>query len=155
MRNHAGKNRIKLYRAILWITAIGTGVTGHFGASLTHGEDYLSGAFEHADIDQAAQPVNKIDFASLPADTAKLTQKQEMELNIQVKGIFAHNCYKCHGAEKIKGDLRLDNKKMIFRGGESGPLFVAGHPAESELMRRLTLPRNDSDAMPPKRKKNF
>nr|MBA4168764.1 DUF1549 domain-containing protein [Chitinophagaceae bacterium] len=149
--SYSGSGRIKLYRSLLFITAMGISVTGHFGASLTHGEDYLSGAFDK-NKDQK-QPISKIDFASLITDTARLTPKQEMDLNIQVKAIFAHNCYKCHGAEKIKGDLRLDNKKMIFRGGESGPLFVAGHPSESEIIRRLTVPRDDSDAMPPKGKK--
>jgi mono/diheme cytochrome c family protein/uncharacterized membrane protein len=150
--NYSSKGRIKIYRAFLFTATVGIVVTGHFGAYLTHGEDYLSGAFGDSDK-QPQQTITKIDFASLTPDTAHLTAKQEMDLNIQVKAIFAHNCYKCHGAEKIKGDLRLDNKKMIFRGGESGPLFVAGHPSESEIIRRLTVPRDDSDAMPPKGKK--
>ena len=145
------RGRIRLYRSVLFITVAGITVTGHFGASLTHGEDYLSSAFDKSK--DGKQPIAKIDFASLVSDTAKLTPQQEMDLNIQVKGIFAHNCYKCHGAEKIKGDLRLDNKKMIFRGGESGPLFVVGHPSESEIMHRLTVARDDSTAMPPKGKK--
>ena len=150
-RGYPRRGRIRLYRSLLFITAAGISVTGHFGASLTHGEDYLSGAFDNSKEEN--RPVSKIDFASLIADTARLSPKQEMDLNIQVKGIFAHNCYKCHGAEKIKGDLRLDNKKMIFRGGESGLLFVPGHPSESEIMHRLTVPRDDSTAMPPKGKK--
>jgi uncharacterized membrane protein/mono/diheme cytochrome c family protein len=146
-----GKSTIILYRTMLFITATGIAVTGHFGASLTHGDDYLSAAFHNNKTDSSASPA--VDFAAFKTDTAHLNSKQEMDLNIQVKAIFAHNCYKCHGAEKIKGDLRLDNKKMIFRGGESGPLFIAGHPSESEIIRRLSLPRNDTDAMPPKGKK--
>ncbi len=147
---NSGKGRIRLYRLFLFITTAGITVTGHFGASLTHGEDYLSGAFDKS---KDEKPITKIDFASLIADTARLSPKQETDLTIQVRAIFAHNCYKCHGAEKIKGDLRLDNKKMIFRGGETGPLFIAGHPTESEIMHRLTVPRDDSTAMPPKGKK--
>ena len=140
--------RIKTFRATLFITTLGISVAGHFGSMLTHGQDYLISALESSN-----EPVVKVDFALLTSDTARLTPKQEMDLNIEVKAVFAHNCYKCHSAEKIKGDLRLDNKRMIFRGGKSGPLFVAGHPSESEIIRRLTLPRSDSDAMPPKGKK--
>ena len=150
--NKSSGSRIMAYRAFLFITAIAISVTGHFGATLTHGEDYLSAPTQGEKKD-TGRPVAKTDFVALKADTAHLTAKQEAYLNIQVKAIFAHNCYKCHGPEKIKGDLRLDNKKMIFRGGESGPLFIAGNPSESEIIRRLTLPRNHKDAMPPKGKK--
>lgn len=148
-RRRPARGRVVAYRFFLIITALGIAVAGHFGASLTHGEDYLTGAFEEKEADE---PLAKIDFASFVSDTARLTPKQELDLNIQVKAIFAHNCYKCHGAEKVKGDLRLDNKKMIFRGGESGPILVAGDPTHSEIIRRLTLPRDNKDAMPPKGK---
>jgi uncharacterized membrane protein len=33
---------VKLYRGILFFSAIGVTLAGHFGASLTHGKDYLS-----------------------------------------------------------------------------------------------------------------
>ena len=33
---------IKSYRVLLFLTAIGVSVAGHYGASLTHGKDYLS-----------------------------------------------------------------------------------------------------------------
>ena len=33
---------VKLYRGILFFSAIGVSLAGHFGASLTHGKDYLS-----------------------------------------------------------------------------------------------------------------
>ena len=98
--------RIKTFRATLFITTLGISVAGNFGSMLTHGQDYLMSALEPSN-----EPVVKVDFASLTSDTARLTPKQEMDLNIEVKAVFAHNCYKCHSAEKIKGDLRLDNKK--------------------------------------------
>ena len=33
---------IKYYRFVLWMSASGVAVAGHFGASLTHGKDYIS-----------------------------------------------------------------------------------------------------------------
>jgi hypothetical protein len=38
------------------------------------------------------------------------------------------------------------------KGGESGPLFVAGNAAESEMVKRLLLPEEHDDHMPPKGK---
>ncbi len=150
-----GKNRynlIKPYRAILLLSGVGVCVAGHFGASLTHGNDYLSAAIPWSN-DYEATPIKNFDFASYKADTVKLNKKEELELNMQVRGILAHNCYKCHGPEKIKGELRLDSKKMLFKGGEDGPVIVPGDLAKSDLYRRITLPANHKDVMPSKGKK--
>lgn len=142
---------IRTYRFVLLSAAAGIMVTGHLGASITHGEDYLSSTLPwNASPDYGSA---NFDLASLKKDTTPLSPEQAHDLNIQVKGIFAHNCNKCHGAEKVKGDLRLDIKDMVFRGGESGPLFVAGNPSESEIVRRITLPANHEDVMPSKGKK--
>jgi mono/diheme cytochrome c family protein len=69
-----------------------------------------------------------------------------------VRPIFESRCIGCHGAEKQKGKLRLDLPDSIRAGGEDGPVFVAGKPAESEILRRLRLPLDDEDHMPPKDK---
>ena len=143
---------IKPYRAILLLTGVGVSVAGHFGATLAHGEDYLSATLPWSE-NYEAMPVSKFDFASFKNDTARLNIKEEMELNVQVRSILAHNCYKCHGPEKIKGELRLDSKKMFFRGGEDGPVIVVGNPSKSDLFHRITLPANHKDVMPSKGKK--
>ena len=145
-------NFIKPYRAILLFTAIGVCVAGHFGAALTHGNDYLSSTLPWSN-DYEAAPAKKFDFASYKDDSVKLNKKEEMELNVQVRSILAHNCYKCHGSEKIKGELRLDSKKMAFKGGEDGPVIIPGNLTKSELYRRITLPANHKDVMPSKGKK--
>ncbi|WP_153795939.1 DUF1549 domain-containing protein [Foetidibacter luteolus] len=143
---------VKAYRGVLFFTALGVSVAGHYGGSLTHGSDYLS---ETLPWSEGYKPgiSSSINFASLKDDTAKLTPNQEAELSMQVKTIFAHNCYKCHGSEKVKGDLRLDVKEMIFKGGEHGPVIVAGNALESEILKRITLPEGDKKAMPSKDKR--
>lgn len=145
-------NLIKPYRAIVFVAGVGIGVAGHFGSSLTHGNDYLSATLPWSK-DYQSSPVKQFDFAAFKADTVKLNKKEELELNMQVKTILAHNCYKCHGPEKIKGELRLDSKKMLFKGGEDGPVIVAGNPLKSDLFRRISLPSNHKDLMPSKGKK--
>jgi hypothetical protein len=57
-------------------------------------------------------------------------------------------CVKCHGPEKQKGKLRLDSRDAALKGGKTGPAFVAGDSAKSELVRRISLPKSDDDFMP-------
>ena len=143
---------IKVYRLLLLISGLGIMVAGHFGAALTHGKDYLSSTLPWSkDYDGSTK--RNFDLSAFKDDTTKLTKQQAIELNIQVRAILAHNCYKCHGAEKIKGDLRLDRRDMIFKGGENGPVIVPGDLTASELFRRISLPSSDKDAMPSKGKK--
>lgn len=141
---------IRTYRSSLFITALGVMAAGHFGASLTHGDDYLSGTIPWSDDYENVENVS-FDISSIKQDT--LSKEQEKELNLKVRAIFAHNCYKCHGDEKVKGELRLDRKGFVFKGGENGPVIVAGNTSESELYRRITLPSKHKDVMPSKGKK--
>ncbi len=150
-----GKNNpafIKPYRAVLFFTAAGVCIAGHFGSALTHGNDYLTATLPWSNDYEPAQ-TNQIDFAAFKEDTGQLSTQQQVELSMHVKTIFAHNCYKCHGAEKVKGELRLDSKQMIFKGGENGPVVVGGDLLNSEIFRRISLPANHKDLMPSKGKK--
>ena len=63
--------------------------------------------------------------------------------------IFQARCVACHGEEKRKGRLELHTWEAAEKGGGSGSLWVAGKPAESELVRRLQLPLDDEEHMPP------
>ncbi len=143
---------IKIYRAFLFISAIGVTIAGHYGATLTHGNDYISVAIPWSEnFDQSIQ--SNFDISKIKNDTTPLTKQQSIELNVKVRAILAHNCYKCHGPEKIKGDLRLDRRDMIFKGGENGSVIIPGDPAASDLYRRINLPANHEDAMPSKGRK--
>ncbi len=51
-----------------------------------------------------------------------------------VKPLLERSCYKCHGAEKQKGKLRLDLKAPALKGGSSGAAIVPGKGAESPLI---------------------
>ncbi|QDU25566.1 Planctomycete cytochrome C [Anatilimnocola aggregata] len=64
----------------------------------------------------------------------------------KVRPVLAQNCYKCHGEEKQKGDLRLDLHQALLTGGESGPAIVAGKPEESLLIEAV---KYESLEMPP------
>lgn len=69
-----------------------------------------------------------------------------------VAPILAVRCSGCHGAEKRKAKMRLDTFDGVMRGGEDGAVIVAGDPAKSLMMRRLLLPLDHEDHMPPAKK---
>ena len=144
------KSNYLTYRIVLLITVIFVAVTGHLGANLTHGEDYLysvlPGNMESYDNEKAGvllAQLNSID---------SLSTDQNDALNLEVRAIFAHNCTQCHGENKQKGDLVLENKRGVYNGGESGKVIVPGSADESELYRRITLPINHDEVMPKKGK---
>src|SRR5437016_4873237 len=57
-------------------------------------------------------------------------------------------CVECHGAEKQRGDLRLDSRTAALRGGENGPAIVVGKPEQSELVSRIMLAAGAEGVMP-------
>ena len=71
----------------------------------------------------------------------------------EVRDIFEHSCVECHNAEKDKGGLRMDLKAKFLEGGDSGSPFDLKAPEKSELLRRLQLPHDDDEFMPPSSKK--
>lgn len=72
----------------------------------------------------------------------------EVDFRQQIQPIFEGACIRCHGADKVKGDLRLDTKAGFLKGGKSGPLINAKDYEKSELLRRVKLPRDHEDIMP-------
>src|SRR5947199_4933577 len=54
----------------------------------------------------------------------------------KVRPVLAKNCYACH-AESRMGGLRLDSAAAIEKGGNSGPVIIAGKPDESLLVQAI------------------
>lgn len=86
----------------------------------------------------------------LIAVTAPARAADKVDFAKQVRPIFAETCYKCHGPQKHKGDLRLDSVVAINKGGKDGAVLTPGNPDKSDLFHRITLPATDDDVMPPK-----
>ena len=71
----------------------------------------------------ADPPARKIDFAQ------------------DVRSIFVRHCVSCHGPDKQKGGLRLDDKAAALKGGDGGPVIVPGKAADSVLFRLASASR--------------
>ena len=78
------------------------------------------------------------------------TAADKVDFNKDVAPLLAENCVKCHGPEKQKGKFRLDQKADAFKGGKSGEAaIVPGDLAKSPMHKRITLPKDNDDLMPP------
>jgi hypothetical protein len=68
------------------------------------------------------------------AEPAASTPEQIEFFEQNVRPVLANRCWKCHGAEKQESGLRLDAAEAVLKGGESGPVIVAGEPDKSPLI---------------------
>ena len=112
-------------------------LAGHWGGSLTPGEDYLSGAFQS-------------EKETRPALPAIANINEAMVYEDMVAPLLAKRCYNCHGDKKQKGDLRLNDFSLLLKGGEHGEAIKPGEPSASLMMTRLQLPRDHEEHMPPR-----
>jgi len=108
-------------------------------ASLTFALGWTSPAF--------AQPAKGTGFADKP------TAEQLAFFEKKIRPVLVESCYNCHSAqaEKVKGELYLDTREGIRKGGATGPSIVAGNPDRSPLIKGMRHKDPDT-AMPPKGK---
>ncbi len=71
-------------------------------------------------------------------------QAAEVDFARDVYGVLQRACFECHAAELQKGKLRVDSREALLTGNA----IVPGKASESELYRRITLPKGHEDAMP-------
>ena len=65
----------------------------------------------------------------------------------RIRPILAEHCLECHGPTKQSGELRLDSRDHLIKGGESGPVLSPGNPNASRIIQAVR--RSDDLAMPP------
>jgi hypothetical protein len=68
-----------------------------------------------------------------------------------IKPILEASCFRCHGPERPKANLRLDSLEGVLKGSENGKILVRGDSKKSLIV--AAVARLDEDfAMPPKPK---
>jgi uncharacterized membrane protein len=113
--------------------AVSIVLTGHFGANLTHGEDFL------------LAPLRSNEVALVALEDAEIFQHL-------VQPILEAKCIACHKEGKIKGELRMDQLAGLQKGGKNGPFVIPGDLDKSLLIQRINLPTDEKEHMPPKNK---
>jgi len=131
----------RTYVVSLYSSAVVLAVTSHFGGSLTHGADYLTR--------YAPRPIKTLLGGRTPIARVGTSGQTKGVFPTVVQPILQARCERCHGPEKRKGGLRLDSFDRLMKGGEDGPVILAGEADKSPLVRRLLLPLEHDDHMPP------
>jgi uncharacterized membrane protein len=116
-----------------WALVIFMAVAGHFGASITHGENYLWEAYQNKD--------------SKPTFTENSTLYEAT-----IFPILEAKCVTCHNDQKTKGQLNMSSIQKILVGGKNGAIWKAGDVLNSHIIERANLPIDDKLHMPPKGK---
>ena len=88
-----------------------------------------------------------VDVSKLPPASTKKNITFAKDIN----PLFERSCFKCHGEEKQKGELRVDSVEAIKKGSEYGPVIVAGNGAKSSLLHVMAGLVEDA-MMPPEGK---
>lgn len=134
------RRQLRAYRWALVGTLGLVVAASHFGASLTHGNDFLS------------WPKPKS-----PANQSGLTGDLRMQVfyTVAIQPIFKQSCVNCHGPNKAKGGLRLNTAANLLTGGESGSPIEPPGATQSLLGKRLALPLEADEHMPPAGKRQL
>ena len=122
-----------VYPALLICTLLAMFWTTHQGGTLTHGSNYLT----------QYMPDGLKRWSGLEQTPAAGSFYAK-----HINPILDSNCVACHGEGKVKGGLRLDSYALLMRGGQDGPVIVAGQPEKSVLLTRVTLPPDQKHFMP-------
>ena len=70
----------------------------------------------------------------------------------KIRPVLVAECYECHDAKKQKGDLRLDYRDGLLKGGEEGAAIVPGDAKKSILIQSMDY-SHETLQMPKKRPK--
>ncbi len=122
-------------RILSSLTALGAFVvmviTGHLGANITHGEDFIYAPVTAATIAPAVAIENAEVFTHM------------------VQPIFKAKCAGCHNEQKAKGELIMASPELLLKGGKNGPLWDSTESDLGLLLRRVHLPLEAKKHMPP------
>ena len=107
---------------------------GHRGSVITHGEGFILAP---------ARPEKKIPVVS-PEEAEVFTHL--------LKPILENKCITCHNARKAKGELIMETKELLLKGGKSGVLWDSTAEDFGLMLQRVHLPIAAKKHMPPEGK---
>ena len=108
--------------------------TGHQGAGITHGQNFL------------LAPI--------------LPEKKQQQVLLEDAEVFAHmvkpilqtKCMSCHNSKKAKGELIMETEELLLKGGKNGKLWDSTEADFGLLLKRIHLPLETKKHMPPQGK---
>lgn len=162
------------YRPLVFVAALLVSITGHLGANITHGTNYVLQPWlaeaslpggaplgEQADhtpgqdpLDDRTSGVEAGDSTApgeiVDADLAGLEDAAALASYAELAApVLDRYCTRCHGERRQRDDLRLDSYAAVMAGSEHGAVVVPGEAKASRLIEVLYLPESFDAHMPP------
>ena len=106
-------------------------IAGDLGAAITHGDNFLMAPV----TPQKEKKVVVFEEALVYADL--------------VQPILDAKCLSCHNSKKAKGELVMETAALLTKGGKDGKLWDTTQQDLGLLMRRIHLPEDEKEHMPP------
>lgn len=130
------------YRAALLASVVALMPAGHYGASLTHGTNFLT--------EYMPESLAFLEPVLGTARTRDPLTVGSAYFGKEILPILEGKCFECHGPEKQKGELRLDSLQASLQAGETGKTsIVPGDATASYFVELILLPEEDELVMPP------
>lgn len=108
--------------------------TGHQGAGITHGQNFL------------LAPI-------LPEKKQQQVLLEDAEVfKDMVRPVLETKCMSCHNSKKAKGELVMETNELLLKGGKDGKLWDSTEADFGLLMKRIHLPLEAKKHMPPQGK---
>lgn len=144
---HSGMIRAhsRFYNLNIILLAFALMVTGHWGGSLTHGDNYL---LEHAPVFIRNILVSQSDTTQailLPDNPDSVVVYADL-----IQPVLESKCFSCHNSDQKSGNLDMTSASALMEGGDEGHTIVQGNALESGLFQRVTFPVDHSKFMPPR-----
>jgi len=132
------RNRLSATKAGTFMTAIiffaAIIFTGHQGAGITHGQNFLLAPL-------------------LPEKKQQQVLLEDAEVfKDMVRPILETKCMSCHNSKKAKGELVMETRELLLKGGKDGKLWDSTEADFGLLIRRIHLPLEAKKHMPPQGK---
>lgn len=91
-----------------------------------------------------------ISFAAVATAAEAPSRAHETLFESRVRPLLAAKCQSCHGDTVAEAGLRLDSRRSLLAGSDSGPVLVPGDATTSKLL--LAVRQTGDLAMPPDEK---
>lgn len=105
--------------------------TGHQGANISHGNNFLLAPILPEKKPQKVLLENAVVYTDI------------------VQPILQAKCYSCHNAKKAKGQLVMETEALLLKGGKNGKLWDSTAANYGLLLSRVHLPADAKKHMPP------
>ncbi|MEZ4828261.1 MAG: FN3 associated domain-containing protein [Bacteroidia bacterium] len=123
---------VKLFHGLLGANLLLLVLAGHFGAGVTHGENFLWA------------PV-------MPEKKQEVTDSTTV-FAAAIMPLLDKKCTSCHNSSKKKGELDMTTLTSLLAGGKNGSVWEPGDLENSHIIQRIHLPETEEEHMPPEGK---